>query len=309
MVIARLTGGLGNQMFQYAAARALADRLDADLLLDTRAFARALARNAYTRRAYALAPFKLRARIATAADLKGWPVWVVETGMRLGFVRPLFHRWHFESGIRYDPSVRTLREPVCLVGYWQSERYFIDVADGIRADFTLAQPLGGANAGLLDLARSDRSVGLHVRRGDFVSLNDAAQVHGLCSVDYYRRAIGMVRNRFPECRFLVFSDDPQWARAELPLDRSAVFAAGNEEHPERDLALMRACKHHIIANSSFSWWAAWLGYSPDQMVIAPAPWYASAKLDARDLAVSRWAYISRLGADTAMDRKSANRHA
>jgi hypothetical protein len=132
-----------------------------------------------------------------------------------------------------------------------------------------------------------------VRRGDFVSLNDAAQLHGLCSVDYYRRAIGLVRDRFPECLFLVFSDDPQWARAELPLERSAVFVAGNDANPERDLALMRACKHHIIANSSFSWWAAWLGYSPGQLVIAPSPWYASPKLDARDLAVSRWVYISR----------------
>jgi hypothetical protein len=294
MVIVRLTGGLGNQMFQYAAGRALADRLGAELLLDTRAFKHALALNAYTRRAYALAPFKLRARLATAADLKRWPVWVVEIGMRLRFVRPLFRRWHFEAGISYDPSILTLCEPVCLVGYWQSERYFIEIADRIRADFTLRQPLAGANAALLELARSERSVGLHVRRGDFVNLNDASQVHGLCSVDYYRRAISLVRDRCPECRFLVFSDDPQWARAELPLDPSAVFVAGNDANPEQDLALMSACKHHIIANSSFSWWAGWLGYSPDQLVIAPAPWYASPKLDARDLAVARWQYISRI---------------
>jgi hypothetical protein len=272
----------------------LADRLGAELLLDTRAFEHALALNPYTRRAYALSPFNVRARLATATDLKSWPVWVVEIGMRLRLVRPLFRRWHFESTINYDPNIRTLHEPVCLVGYWQSERYFIDSADGIRADFTLRQPLSDANAGLLKLARSGDSVGLHVRRGDFVSLNDAAQVHGLCSVDYYRRAISLIRNRCPECRFLVFSDDPQWARAGLPLDPSTIFVTGNAETPEQDLALMSACKHHIIANSSFSWWAGWLGDSPDQMVIAPAPWYASPKLDARDLAVSRWQYISRI---------------
>ena len=293
MVIVRLTGGLGNQMFQYAAGRALADRLGAELLLDTRAFEHALAFQAYTRRAYALSPFRLRARVATAADLENWPVWVVETGMRLPFVRPLFRRWHFEPAITYDPSVRALHEPVCLVGYWQSERYFIDIADRIRTDFTLRQPLAGANARLLDLARSDRSVGLHVRRGDFLSLNNAAQVHGLCSVDYYRRAISLVRNGCPHCHFLIFSDDPQWARAELQLEPSATFVTGNAERPEQDLALMSACKHHIIANSSFSWWAGWLGDSPDQIVIAPTPWYASSKLDARDLAVSRWQYISR----------------
>lgn len=294
MVIVRLTGGLGNQMFQYASARALADRLGAELLLDTRAFVRTLALRAYTRRAYALSPFRLRARVASPADLKNWSAWVVEIGMRLRLARPLFRRWHFESAITYDPSVRTLQQPVCLVGYWQSERYFSDSADRIRADFTLRQPLAGANASLLELARSNDSVGLHVRRGDFVSLDHAAQMHGLCSIDYYRRAIDLVRNSRPQCRFIVFSDDPEWARAELPLDPSSVFVTGNGPSPEQDLALMSACKHHILANSSFSWWAGWLGYSPEQIVIAPAPWYASPELDTRDLAVSRWQYISRV---------------
>jgi Glycosyl transferase family 11 len=294
VVITRLTGGLGNQMFQYAAGRALADRLGAQLLLDTRAFGHALALKAYTRRGYALAPFKLRAMVAGPADLKGWPSWVVEVGIRLRFARPLLRRWHFEPAITYDPSVRTLHQPVCLVGYWQSERYFSDSADAIRADFTLRHSLADGNAGLLELARSAGSVGLHVRRGDFVSLDHAAQMHGLCSVDYYRRAIALVRRRVPHCQFLVFSDDPQWARAELPLDSPAVFVTGNAETPEQDLALMSACRHHVIANSSFSWWAAWLGYSPEQIVVAPDPWYANRKFDARDLAVSRWQYISRV---------------
>jgi len=294
MVIVRLTGGLGNQMFQYAAARAVADRLGAELLLDTRAFQRTLALRPYTHRAYALAPFNLRARLASAQDLQDWPAWVVELGTRLRFVRPLFRRWHFEGAIAYDPGVGMLRDPVCLVGYWQSERYFIDIADRIRADFTLRQPLSGANAGPLELARSGSSVGLHVRRGDFASLDHAAKVHGLCSTDYYRRAIGLVREHCPDCCFLVFSDDPDWARAELPLDASALFVTGNRAAPEHDLALMSACKHHIIANSSFSWWAAWLGASAGQLVIAPAPWYASPKLDARDLEVARWRYISRV---------------
>jgi hypothetical protein len=206
----------------------------------------------------------------------------------------LFRRWHFESGITYDPGLRALHAPVYLVGYWQSECYFTDISDRLRADFTLKQDGSGANARLLKLALAGNSVGLHVRRGDFVTLSDAAQVHGLCSIEYYRRAIDIVRSRFSDCQFLVFSDDPEWARAELPPDPSAVFVTGNDLCPEQDLALMSACKHHIIANSSFSWWAAWLGYSPEQLVIAPDPWYASPKLDARDLAISRWQYISRL---------------
>ncbi|TSA15522.1 MAG: alpha-1,2-fucosyltransferase [Betaproteobacteria bacterium] len=294
MVLVRLNGGLGNQMFQYAAGRALADHLRTELLLDTRAFKHVLALDAYTRRSYALAPFKLRAELATPEDLKHWPRWVVDIGMRLRPARPLFRRWHFESAITYDAGVLALRDPVCLVGYWQSERYFSAIADDIRADFTLRAPLADDNARLLTHARASNSVGVHVRRGDFVSLNDAAQAHGVCSLDYYRHAIGLVRERCPDARFLVFSDDPQWARAELPLDSTTVFVTGNAECPEQDLALMSACTHHIIANSSFSWWAGWLGHNTEQIVVAPRPWYASPKLDARDLEVARWHYISRV---------------
>ena len=294
MVIVRLTGGLGNQMFQYAAARALAERLGVELWLDTRAFEHALAFKEYTPRAYALAPFRLRARVASAAELGRWPQWVAELGMRARALRPLFRRWHFEPANTYDPAVATLRDPIYLVGYWQSERYFADIAARIREEFMLREALSGRNAELLAIARSAGSVGLHVRRGDFLSLADAAQVHGLCSIDYYRRAMDLLRARVPGCRFLVFSDDAQWARAELPAHPGTVFAQGNEQAPELDLALMSACGHHIIANSSFSWWAAWLGHHPQQIVIAPTPWYASTKLDTRDLAVSRWQYISRV---------------
>lgn len=288
MVIVRLNGGLGNQMFQYAAGRALADRLDADLLLDTRAFEHALAFQAYTRRSYALAPFRLRARLADAAELRRWPLWVAEAGMRLRLLRPLLRRWHFESAAAYDAGLGALRAPVCLVGHWQSERYFLDAAAAIRADFTLREPLGGANAALLQLARTAGSVSLHVRRGDFVSLAAAAKVHGVCSIDYYGRAINFVRERHPNCRFLVFSDDPQWARAELPLDASAVFATGNADQPEQDLVLMSACSHHIIANSSFSWWGAWLGANPAKIVIAPQQWFLNAPRDASALIPDNW---------------------
>jgi hypothetical protein len=292
-VLARLSGGLGNQMFQYAAARALADRHDADVVLDTRAF-RAAALHAYTPRAYALAPFAVRARLGAADDLKPWPEWAAAAGSRIRTARPLLRRWHFERHITFDPAVPKLRPPVCLVGYWQSERYFSDRADAIRRDFQLREPLSGSNAEVLAVCRSAGSIGVHVRRGDFVSLATAARTHGTCSPDYYRRAITQLENESPGGRFVVFSDDAAWARAELPLAASTVFVNGNEQRPEIDMALMSACSHHIIANSSFSWWAAWLGQHAAQIVIAPTPWYADEKLDGRDLAVSGWRYIARV---------------
>jgi hypothetical protein len=275
-------------MFQYAAGRALADRLGVELLLDTRAFRHTLAFKAYTRREYALGQFKLRASLAAPADLEAWPKWVMEIGMRLPSSRSLFRRWHFESAIAYDPGVQTLEDPVCLVGYWQSERYFIDSADRIRGDFTLQRPLTGTNAEILEHARCGNSVGLHVRRGDFADLKAAAQMHGLCSIDYYRRAIGLVSERSPGCRFLVFSDDLEWARAELPLDTSAIFVTGNAQRPELDLMLMSACSHQIIANSSFSWWGAWLATNPSKIVVAPTRWFLRASRDTSDLIPHSW---------------------
>ena len=288
MIAVRLTGGLGNQMFQYSAGRALADRLGSDLILDTRAF------DSYTRHTgYALGAFDIRAKIADATQLLKWPDWQVKLGIRLPFIRPVIVGAYFESDFTYDAKLEQQQSDVYLVGYWQSERYFADIADCIRNDFLLPIFSAGPSATLLAIAHKENSVALHVRRGDYVSVSSAADLHGVCSAEYYGRAIEILRKLRTDCQFLVFSDDLEWARRELPLDSSTIFVGGTVQNPELDLALMRACKHHIIANSTFSWWGAWLGHSIDQIVVAPIPWFAKQKPDSRDLLVPSWLYISR----------------
>lgn len=286
--MARLFGGLGNQMFQYAAARALADRLGTRLVLDIRHFPKQVKHTGY-----ALGSFSIRAEPASSSDHKNWPNVLAELGLRMSLVRPFLRKWHFEARFTFDSSLAQKEGGVCLVGYWQSDRYFTEIADIIRRDLLLRDGLERLDRGLVALAHTADSVALHVRRGDYVHDPSTVLVHGTCSVDYYQRAIDMMRTIRPACHFLVFSDDPAWARRNLPLGAEAVFVEGNDDFPELDLSLMRECSHHIISNSTFSWWGAWLGKKARQVVIAPVPWFETDRYDSRDLLVADWYYLRR----------------
>lgn len=138
------------------------------------------------------------------------------------------------------------------------------------------------------MAGKGDSVMLHVRRGDYVSNAKTLRVHGVCSIDYYRRAIGVARERLGQPRFFVFSDDLAWSRENLPLGDDAVFVEGNAEAPEMDIFLMAVCRAHVIANSSFSWWGAWLATTDAPLVIAPDPWFDSPDVSAVDLIPASW---------------------
>lgn len=288
MILIRLRGGLGNQLFQYAAGRSLADRLRIRLALDLRHFS-----DKTKHTGYALDAFNIRAELASPSELVGWPNLATELGLRIPPLRPLLRRWYFEKRFSFDPDLAKVKGPVCLIGYWQSERYFSEIASDIRADLTLRNGVNRLDREFISLAEAGDSVAIHVRRGDYASDPSAQSVHGTCSVAYYQDAVAVMRRLRPGCHFLVFSDDPNWARLNLPLGNDAVFVAGNSDRPELDLALMRACSHHIIANSTFSWWGAWLAKKPGQVVVAPVPWFESKHHDSRDLQVLGWNYLRR----------------
>jgi hypothetical protein len=137
------------------------------------------------------------------------------------------------------------------------------------------------------------SVSLHVRRGDYVSNARANAVHGTCSLAYYRQAIALVRERVIAPRFFIFSDDISWARAHLSFDDApATFVDWNgPEAPQEDLRLMARCRHHVIANSSLSWWGAWLSTTPGQIVVSPRDWFSTNNDRARDVVPERWIRI------------------
>lgn len=276
-VIAKVKGGLGNQMFIYAAARRLAMVNGADLVLDP---AIGFVNDLYGRR-YELGRFALAARLATARErLKPFGRWRHAWRRRRALGRPFgTDPYVVERDLAFDPRLLDLRFRgiVHLDGYWQSHRYFADVAPLIRQELRLPPPADDANRVCADRIRqaaaSGGAIAVHVRFFDDPGAN--AQQANNASSDYYDAAIRQMQSRWPQAQFFVFSDKP--AEAAAILERSAaprVLVDVNQGHSTAgalaDLGLMAACQHFVIANSTFSWWGAWLSQTiPDKCVIAP----------------------------------------
>lgn len=288
MIYVRLVGGLGNQMFQYAAARSLAHRLGVDVALDLRAFERHRLRN------YGLGNFQISASAASASELRRWPA----------AARPFVHRskwlgkvlrWNVTPYFDFDDHWMELEDGILLDGFFQSERYFESVSDVLSIEFLPLASLGTEELSIVDTMRSVNSVAIHVRRGDYVANPAAFRVHGVCSTTYYESAIRLFREQDAQARFFVFSDDPEWARSRISAGEDAVYVAGNQQFPELDLHLMSHCRNFIIANSTFSWWAAWLGTRRRGagLVIAPDPWFADASLRLPQIIPLSWRVLPR----------------
>lgn len=289
MIVTRLLGGLGNQLFQYATGRAMSLRSGRPHWLDTRGY------DAESLRGFALRPFGLPVGEAPPEVLAALPPMTPGTlpavARRLARADLLPGRLqlYLEPTLGpFDQRLTATRASAYLVGFWQSEKYFSDVADVLRQELALPAPTHPISERLLGEMRAGPSVSLHVRRGDYVSDPKTAAVHGACDLGYYERAMRLVQERMgPSVRWYAFSDDPAWVRQNLAMDRLTVVDhhAPNEVH--EDLRLMSACSGHIIANSSLSWWGAWLG-RPDDVVVAPRRWFNDSTHDARDVVPDRW---------------------
>lgn len=275
MIVVRLCGGLGNQMFQYAAGRGLALARDEPLVLDLDWYHRSPGSS--TARVYELHRYPIAARIASPLGRLSYRLRTSRFGARHAWLQ---HGWtiHREAGFDHDPSVQRLRGHVYLDGYWQSARYFENAAEAIRAELTPTQPLGARDGAVLELIRERPSVSVHVRRGDYVSNVSATASHGTCTPEYFDRASNIVASRVPGLRFFVFSDDMAWSRATLHFPGTTTFVDHNgPDTAFQDMRLMSLCDHHIIANSSFSWWGAWLDPKPHQIVVAPQRWFTDGR--------------------------------
>ena len=290
MVIVRLIGGLGNQLFQYALGRTLAERHATQLKLDIRGY------ESYALYSYALDRFNIIESFATPDEvrrLRGRG-WIAERlPRRLQKLNP-FRKGSYilERRFSFDPAVLRSPDDIYLDGYWQSEKYFKNLESVLRREFSVRDSLTGHNRELAARIAACNAVSLHVRRGDFASDPKTRRVHGLCSLDYYQAAVRRIAESVPQPHFFFFSDEPEWAAANLRVDHPVTIVTGNDaSHSYEDLRLMSLCRHHIIANSSFSWWGAWLNANPDKIVIAPTRWFAGARHDTRDLLPPAWQTI------------------
>ena len=287
MITVSLIGGLGNQMFQYAAGKALAERHGVSLALDISGF-----------RNYALRPFLLDRLLVPEAvnsvqaefvqkpkanfERAKWKARIDRLLGRAGLPKlassPNEYR---EPHFHYDPAFESLGPQTALFGYFQSERYFSSVAEDLRGWFLPGTPLGDAAAVALKRIEASRlPVSVHVRRGDYLNPG-TIEYHGILGEPYYRNALARLEAvTNGDAELFVFSDDALAAEEMLsfvPKSR-LMHVHGDPERPWEDMALMACCGHHIIANSSFSWWGAWLNGAPEKVVVAPRNWFASGQL-------------------------------
>ena len=277
-VISRLFGGAGNQLFQYAAGRALADHLGCDLVLDSRYVAGS------QNRGDCFEHFS-NARIVRDATL---PPAKSDGMLRYALWRTFGHspRLYREKAQVFDPALLAQPPDTYLHGYWQSERYFAAIIDQLRIDLTFTTPLDPANAAMAAQIKAAKTpVSFHVRRGDYM----ASGAYAACPPEYYRAAAAHLAGTLGPLSCFVFSNDPAWARDNLDLDHDTVVVDINDETTGHfDLHLQSLCAHHVIANSTFSWWAAWLNPSPAKQVIAPRHWFVKGQPDNPDLIPASW---------------------
>ncbi len=280
MIYTRLHGFLGNQMFQYAAAADLAARLGVDVALDHR---RALAKGQGNLTEVFNLPVVAPAHLPP--DQKTRPI--AYAAWRYLGQAPKIRR---EKSLGYDPAITGWGDESYLHGYWQSDQYFAGVVDHLREVFVMTPPMSPENAAMADRIAAGPSVALHVRRGDYVALGATA----VCDQAYYTAALKAVTDGLTRTlTVFVFSDDPSWARdnLEVPFEKIVVDLNGRETAHE-DMRLMSLCQHNIIANSTFSWWSAWLNQNPDKRVAAPARWFGNNHQHNPDILPEDWIAIS-----------------
>lgn len=281
-------------MFQYAMARRLAHAHNTCVKLDL-SFLNSRQKG-YELRKYELNIFNITAEVARPLEIalitgKGrnpienaFACFLHKTGLST-----LSPNTYQEISYKFDPAVLNLTDNSYLEGYWQSERYFCDISDIIHQEFTVKQPMEGMNRELAELISGCESVSLHVRRGDYVANPRSLEFHGICNLSYYRKCIAAIVQKVQSPHFFVFSDDPNWAINNIKIEYPTKFITHNG--PDKgcdDMRLMSLCRHFILANSSFSWWGAWLNSYPHKLVYAPEKWFNSSDLNTIDLLPKKW---------------------
>jgi hypothetical protein len=281
-----LKGGLGNQLFQYALGRHLSLINNTKLLLDISSFKNDPLRS------YRLGSFNLPHDVLISDDLNYLKNKVLNKIFKNCFSRLSFLRnenYILEKSFKFRPEILNCHHNSQLDGYWQSQKYFQEIASIIKTDLTLKNLVSPHLNHLVKQILCSKSVSLHIRRGDYATNPVTAAYHGMCPIEWYDQALQKILELEGDVSIFVFSDDIEWAKNNLIVPVNTTFiepsASGKEAE---DLYLMSLCKHNIIANSSFSWWAAWLNPNIEKIIIAPAKWFSGANHDTKDLIPSDW---------------------
>lgn len=281
MIITRLVSGLGNQLFQYAIGRHLSIKHNVPLKLDIGFF------ETQTLRSFVLDSFHIKAQVASKEEIDKVLYWakgsawiakiyrkVPNANLIKGYRYYKEHEWW-----QYDPNVLNASSKVYLDGYWQHHKYYMNMFPEIFDELRVRMPSTDEGLFKKAIVENASSVSIHIRRGDYVTDN----LMGTLPIEYYTKAIVCMNEKISKASYYIFSDDLNWAKENLKLNNSATFIdlQGNSKNDVMELDLMSKCSHNIIANSSFSWWGAFLNKNPKKIVISPAKWVIRPEVNAR----------------------------
>lgn len=289
-IVAHISGGLGNQMFQYAAASVVAEVLKGQIALDLTWFRHHRRHQGFElKNVFGIDAPEVSPRIRQKLlGLYSQPRirWILEkTGLSLRRKRQFVR----EADLQSSSDIFKMRPPIYMEGYWQTYDFIKSNPALIRNVFKFSYELVGKNSELAQMASQTQSVAVHIRRGDYFSMASVAAVHGVDLTAYYRAATQVLCVELHSPEFFIFSDDPSWVVKNLELPRRSVIVEHNTgEESYRDMQLMSLCKHHVIANSTFSWWGAVLGEHEQQVVYAPKDWFQCGRLCRHDLFPAGW---------------------
>lgn len=295
MVIVKILGGLGNQMFSYACGRALAEKHNTELLLDL---------SEYTdySRPYMLDQFNIHYTVeaveykTTIKIIKYLGIWLkrIFGTARFCSINGIKPVWEKKS--TFDQNILTLSQNVYLQGYWGSEKYFESIKNIIKEEYTLKKELSANSKKWKKvILNNSSSVSLHIRRGDYVNVPANKKIFVSLDVEYYQRAVEYLKKIAKIEVIFIFSNDIEWCKNMLAFDLPVYYVEGNnEDHGYEDMYLMSLCHHNVIANSTFSWWGAWLNSHDDKIVIYPDKFFYDVDKwhDTSDLCPDSWVCMS-----------------
>lgn len=282
-IIVKLNGGLGNQMFQYALARSLAKRTGLKTLFDMSFFKKKYARP------YQLNIFSLNAEFVEDFWLKLKLNIIWKLRKKLKNKKILGLNLYLEPHFEFDENIFKIKPNTYIEGFFQSENYFTDIENVIRTDFQFKNLPDDENQTLIEKINTTNSISLHIRRGDYIQKKRYQDVYASCSLDYYKSGVEYIANKYSDPTLFIFSDDINWVKENLKLPYESIYVANNTgDNSYEDMRLMSLCKHNIIANSSFSWWGAWLNNNKEKIVIAPQRWFNDEGINQNDVIPNSW---------------------
>lgn len=273
MVITSIYGGLGNQMFQYAIGKSISVTRYVDFKIDTFK----INNSNYIARDFSLIKFNISAELANMSEVKKF-----HNSKSLDFIFGKLYQKNIrlskkifeKKAFHFDEKMLLLSNGY-LDGYWQCYKYFEDIREVLLKEFTLVNEMNLENKLICDKINELNSISIHIRRGDYVKDKKNKTIYNVFGLEYYHNAVEFITKKIDNPYFFVFSDDLEWASKNLNLTNATYVDVNSTQNPENDLILMSNCKHNIIANSTFSWWGAWLNQNSEKIIIAPKKWMST----------------------------------